>query len=87
MIEKSLLFTLGAGAGLTIAYLSAPEKGEKIRKKLAQELETTRKKVEENATENAQMAKEYLQKGYQKSTEYGRSAIAALKDNLEAIHN
>ncbi len=77
-----LTFIIGAGAGLSVGYLTAPGKGKTTRKRLANDFENRRDELEDVAADKLDEAKRILSKTMDKQTEQGKEYVQKLKNAI-----
>ncbi|MEQ8712765.1 MAG: YtxH domain-containing protein [Cyclobacteriaceae bacterium] len=77
-----LTFIIGAGAGLSVGYLTAPRKGKTTRKRLANDFENKRDELEDVAADKLDEAKRILSKTMDKQTEQGKEYVQKLKNAI-----
>lgn len=77
-----LTFIIGAGAGLSIGYLTAPRKGKTTRKRLANDFENKRDELEDVAADKLDEAKRILSKTVDKQTENSKEYVQKLKNAI-----
>ncbi len=77
-----LTFIIGAGAGLSVGYLTAPRKGKTTRKRLANDFENRRDELEDVAADKLDEAKRILSKTMDKQTEQGKEYVQKLKNAI-----
>lgn len=79
-----LTFIIGAGAGLSVGYLTAPRKGKQTRKRLVNELEDTKEALEDAAYDKLDEAKRILSKTVDKQAENGKEVVEKLKNAVSS---
>ena len=79
-----LTFIIGAAAGVSVGYLTAPRKGTKTRRRLANELEDRREAIEDAAYDKLDEAKRILSKTMDKQAENGKGVVEKLKNAVNA---
>ncbi len=77
-----LTFIIGAGAGLSVGYLTAPRKGKTTRKRLANDFENRKDELEDVAADKLDEAKRILSKTMDKQTEQGKEYVQKLKNAI-----
>ncbi len=82
VLKMIMYFLLGAGAGLTAGYLTAPNSGKKTRKKLVNEIESQKENMEEIANRKLEEAKEILNKTVKKQAENSKRLIDNLAETV-----
>lgn len=78
-----LAFFIGTGAGILAGVLTAPRSGKKTRKKLVNEVDATKKSLEEAAAKKLDEAREILHKTVETPTDLGKKTVNKVK---EALH-
>lgn len=83
------LFTFLAGAiiGSITALLTAPRSGKDTRKKIADDFNAQKEKLEEAATKKLEEAKEILNKGIENSQEASKKQIDKVAETLKVSDN
>jgi len=79
VLKTALLVVAGVGAGLATGLLTAPKSGKETRNDLADEMDATKKALEEAATQKLEEAKKILNDTVQTQAENGINAIHKMK--------
>ena len=77
-----LAFVLGTGAGWLAGILTAPRSGKRTRKKIVNEVDSTRKSLEDTASQKLQEAKDYLTDAVEKPLEKSKDVIDKVKKTV-----
>ena len=79
-----LTFVIGAAAGLSVGYLTAPRKGKSTRKRLMSEFEDQRESLEGVASDKLDEAYRVLSKTVDKQEENGKEVVEKLKNAINS---
>lgn len=79
-----LTFIIGAAAGVSVGYLTAPRKGTKTRRRLANEFDDRREALEDAAFDKLDEAKRILAKTVDKQAANGKEVVEKLKNSVSA---
>ncbi|MEQ9298634.1 MAG: YtxH domain-containing protein [Cyclobacteriaceae bacterium] len=77
-----LTFIIGAAAGLSVGYLTAPRKGQKTRRRLVNDFEDRREELEEVTSDKLDEAKRILSKTVDQQAEKGKEYVQKLKNAI-----
>lgn len=82
--NATLLLTLitGTAAGLTIGYLTAPRSGDKTRKRITKELNSTRKNLEKAVSEKIEDYKTQMNQMLEQQANNGKKSIDKMRDKI-----